>query len=97
MAHREIAGFWADTVPEHCSRALFKTPGLRDLGHSAPYVHTGAADSLQDVLRHDVRFSDLHSQGLVRKGDPALPKISLLDEDLPFLAAFLRSLNEDDN
>ena len=31
--------------------ALFKTPGLRDLGHSGPYLHDGSADTLEDVVR----------------------------------------------
>ena len=36
---------------------LFKTPGLRTLAQSAPYLHTGAKDTLEDVralLRHQV-------------------------------------------
>ncbi|BCA56145.1 hypothetical protein W02_32850 [Nitrospira sp. KM1] len=30
--------------------ARFKTPGLRDLGHSAPYMHTGQFDTIEDIL-----------------------------------------------
>ena len=30
----------------------FKTPGLRDLGRSAPYMHNGALATLADVIRH---------------------------------------------
>jgi cytochrome c peroxidase len=30
----------------------FKTPGLRELGRSAPYMHDGSLATLEDVLRH---------------------------------------------
>ena len=30
--------------------ARFKTPGLRDLSHSAPYMHTGQFDTLDDII-----------------------------------------------
>src|SRR5205823_11355711 len=30
--------------------ARFKTPGLRDLGHSAPYMHNGQFDTLDDAV-----------------------------------------------
>jgi hypothetical protein len=32
------------------SIGLFKTPGLRTLGQSAPYLHTGGKDTLEDVV-----------------------------------------------
>jgi cytochrome c peroxidase len=32
----------------------FKTPGLREIGRSAPYMHDGSLATLEDVLRHYV-------------------------------------------
>jgi cytochrome c peroxidase len=32
----------------------FKTPGLREIGRSAPYMHNGSLATLEDVLRHYV-------------------------------------------
>jgi cytochrome c peroxidase len=32
----------------------FKTPGLREIGRSAPYMHDGSLATLQEVLRHYV-------------------------------------------
>src|SRR5262249_61555333 len=32
----------------------FKTPGLREIARSAPYMHDGSLASLEDVLRHYV-------------------------------------------
>ena len=30
----------------------FKTPGLREIGRSAPYMHDGSLATLDDVVRH---------------------------------------------
>ncbi|MCB9891466.1 MAG: hypothetical protein H6833_07455 [Planctomycetes bacterium] len=75
--------------------ALFKTAGLRDLGQSAPYFHTGQMDSLEVVIQHYRTMSDLARLGSVRNGDVQLTGIALRNDDLDALRAFLRSLNED--
>lgn len=75
--------------------ALFKTPSLRDLGHSGPYLHTGAQDTLDDVVAFYRRMGDLARAKRVRNGAKALTGIALRAEDVAPLAAFLRSLNED--
>lgn len=75
--------------------ALFKTPGLRDLGHSAPYLHTGQADTIEDVLQQYIRFSSLARAGGMRNGSPPLAGMALTQRDVAALAAFLRALNED--
>ena len=75
--------------------ALFKTSNLRDLGHSAPYLHTGRMNSLEQVIRFYQKFSDRARINNVRNGDPELKNIFLDDAAIAPLAAFLRSLNED--
>ena len=75
--------------------ATFKTPGLRDLGHSAPYTHSGISNTLEDVIRGYIKNSDLARKGDLRNGAPQLKNIALLQEDIPPLTAFLKSLNED--
>jgi hypothetical protein len=75
--------------------ALFKTPTLRDLGQSAPYLHTGRMNTIEDVLRFYQKFSNKARRGEVRNADPQLRNISLDDSAIAPLAAFLRSLNED--
>jgi len=77
------------------SLASFKTPGLRDLSHSAPYFHDGGSDTLSDVVDFYRSVSDLARAGALRNADPELLGIALSPEDVPPLAAFLRSLNED--
>jgi len=75
--------------------ALFRTPALRDLGHSWPYLHTGRMATVEDVLHFYLRMSGLARDGKLRNGDIELARISLDEQDIAALAAFLRSLDED--
>jgi hypothetical protein len=77
------------------SIALFKTPGLRDLGHSAPYMHTGQFDSLEQIIAFYRIASDLARAGQLRNGDRELNGIFLTETDVASLVAFLNALNED--
>ena len=75
--------------------ARFKTPGLRDLGHSAPFMHNGQFDRGDDVLALYREVSDLARAGQLRNGASQLRGIALKPNDLVSLVAFLNSLNED--
>jgi cytochrome c peroxidase len=76
--------------------AAFKTPTLRDLGHTAPYMHDGAFDNIDDAVQH---YHDLSQS--VRAGaaspnlDSRMLNVRLQDSDTAALAAFLRALDED--
>lgn len=95
----------AVTPPADCTTArllpmtiaLFKTPGLRDLGQSAPYLHTGQKDTLEDVISFYIGASGLARAGTLRNAAPELSGIALTANDVDALAAFLRVLNEDYN
>lgn len=75
--------------------ARFKTPGLRDLGHSGPYLHTGRADTLEAVLGLYAEFSARARGGTMRNPAPELQGMALRGPDITALAVFLRALNED--
>jgi len=75
--------------------ARFKTPGLRDLSHSAPYFHTGQFDTLEAVLAFYAKASGLKRLGMLRNGAGEIGRITIIPADFSPLAAFLRSLNED--
>lgn len=75
--------------------ALFKTPSLRGLAFSGPYLHHGKADTIEEVIEFYLRMSRLARDGKVRNAAPELSGILLKQEDIAPLAAFLRSLNED--
>ncbi len=83
----------ASTLP--LTLAFFKTASVRDLGQSNPYFHSGAASTIEDALHFYVTASGLARAGKLRNGSPELADIHLTRSDVPPLAAFLRSLNED--
>ena len=75
--------------------ARFKTPGLRDLGHSAPYMHNGQFAALENAVGFYLGASDRARAGTLRNGINAVRGIALLPADIAPLVAFLKSLNED--
>ena len=75
--------------------ARFKTPGLRDLGHSAPFMHNGQFDTLEQIVDFYREVSDLQRAGRLRNGDRELGGTALTAQDVAPLTAFLRALNED--
>jgi cytochrome c peroxidase len=75
--------------------AAFKTPSLRDLGHSDPYFHSGSARTIEQVLKFYRQVSKMAKTGRLRNGAMEISRIHLNDADAMDLAAFLRSLNED--
>jgi cytochrome c peroxidase len=68
----------------------FKTPSLRGLQHTGPYLHDGSAATLEDVL-------DRKLVGGIKTGDPSvdqrLGNIRLTSAQRSQLLAFLRSLS----
>ena len=76
--------------------ALFKTPTVRDLVSSEPYLHTGQMDTIEEVLDFYLNFSDLARAGMARNAAPQLSGISLDASAVGPLAAFLRALDEED-
>ena len=75
--------------------AAFKTPGLRDLGHGAPYMHNGQFDTLKSIIGFYGNVSELARAGRLRNGAAPLKDIALTPQDVEPLEAFLKSLNED--
>ena len=73
----------------------FKTPTVRDLSSSEPYLHTGRMDTIEDVVGFYENFSAKARAGLVRNGDPQLSGIFMDTNAIIPVAAFLRSLDED--
>jgi hypothetical protein len=75
--------------------ALFKTPTVRDISSSDPYLHTGRMNTIEDTINFYENMSARARAGQVRNGDPRLSGISIDTNAVAPLAAFLRSLNED--
>ncbi|MGH9546125.1 MAG: hypothetical protein ACRD23_13030 [Terriglobales bacterium] len=75
--------------------ARFKTPGLRDLEDSAPYFHNGSKARFDDVVEFYINSSQLARLGLLRNAPAEFQGMSLSEDDVEALVAFLKSLTED--
>jgi cytochrome c peroxidase len=76
---------------QHRNFGEFKVPGLRNLAHTAPYMHNGSLATLRDVLRH---YSELPEERLHADGERLLVPLHLSPTETDDLLAFLDSLNE---
>jgi cytochrome c peroxidase len=65
----------------------FRTPGLRNVALSAPYMHDGEQSTLADAIRH-------HYAAAERQTDPRL-KQTASDQEVAALIAFLESLTDE--
>jgi cytochrome c peroxidase len=82
----------------------FRTPTLRNLQHTGPYMHNGSLRSLEQVMAFYEQLSDEASETLGSSGDtpegarldPLFRKLNLQQDDFPALQAFLESLSVDD-
>ena len=80
----------------------FRTASLRNLTLTAPYMHSGVFETLEDVLEF---YDDVGSRRGGRRNrnqyvdreqlDPLLRRLRGVDEDDPDLVAFLRALSDE--
>jgi cytochrome c peroxidase len=69
-------------------RGVFKTPTLRDVARTAPYMHDGSLATLEDVVRYYGRGGNQNPNL-----DKDLKPIDLTEADVRHLVAFLKALN----
>ena len=79
------------------SLATFKTPTLRNLGHSAPYMHNGQVSDLHAAIGFYINISNNSAVGSIRNSDHELNNMAINNEDIQPLVQFLISLYEDYN
>lgn len=91
--HNTGIGWPADTgraavtgKPEH--RGSFKTPTLREVSRTPPFMHDGSLATLEDVV-------DFYNKGGNRNPniDPDIAELRLTDDEKTALVAFLKALN----
>jgi len=75
---------------EHRHFGEFRVPGLRQLTHTAPYMHDGSLPTLAAVVRH---YSELDEDRLHADGERILRPLKLSAAQAADLEAFLRSLS----
>jgi cytochrome c peroxidase len=77
-----------EVTPLAINRGAFKTPGLRDIERTAPYMHNGMYATLAEVVDHYDRSGDVNDNL-----DPNMSPLRLDDREKRDLVAFLRSLS----
>lgn len=95
-------GEYSDEVPEDCEvpetrdedLGAFRTPSLRNVASTGPYLHTGARPDLEDVVRFYAWGGD--AGGFVGKQHPVMVPLDLDDGEIRDLAAFLETLTGED-
>jgi cytochrome c peroxidase len=82
----------ADDATKSRTQGQFKTPSLRNVNKTAPYMHDGAYPTLWDVVNH-YNFGGATGPFSGAK-DPALSPLLLTDAELGDLVEFLRALDD---
>jgi len=77
-------------VLQHRNWGEWKTPGLRGLAATAPYMHDGSLATLRDVVRH---YSELDLERLHADGEALLRPLKLSEPEIDDLVAFLETLS----
>jgi cytochrome c peroxidase len=80
-----------DVTHDPAERHAFRTPSLRDVARTAPYMHDGSLATLEDVVAFYAQGG-----GDVAGQSPLLAPLALSDEDKAALVAFLRALDSAD-
>ncbi|MEX0291226.1 MAG: cytochrome-c peroxidase [Flavobacteriaceae bacterium] len=77
----------------------FRTPSLRNLRFTAPYMHNGSLKTLRRVLEFYEDISDGKSRNpnvSPDKFDPFIKELQLSVQDMSLIISFLNTLNEED-
>lgn len=76
---------------QHRNFGEFKTPSLRNVELSVPYMHNGRFATLRDVVMH---YSEIRPDRLHSDGEALLKPLRLSSGEADDLVAFLRSLTD---
>ncbi|MGC5325930.1 cytochrome-c peroxidase [Brevibacillus sp. SYSU BS000544] len=77
-----------NVTKQEADKGKFRTPALRGIAHTAPYMHDGSMDTLKKVIEY-------YNQGGGNHGnkDPLVRPLNLSDEEVNDLVAFLEALS----
>lgn len=91
-ASRRNAEMTRRLAADESARGAFRTPSLRNVADTAPYMHNGSLETLRDVLAHYARVEPQRLRGDARRH---LQRLELSAAQIDDLIAFLRSLSDD--
>lgn len=97
-----LAGSWSDDPARegawvvesvrysHADFGMFKTPSLRGVAETAPYMHHGGLEDLEAVIRH---YNTINLERMHTDGEFILSPLGLTESEIADLVAFLESLS----
>ncbi|MEO0831259.1 MAG: cytochrome-c peroxidase, partial [Pseudomonadota bacterium] len=88
----EKRGAWAvqNVRQTHGDFGTFRTPSLRGVAETAPYMHDGSLEDLNAVVRH---YSEIDLERLHADGEAILVPLELTEAETQDLVAFLETLS----
>ncbi len=86
-------GAWAvrNVRRSHADFGTFRTPSLRGVVETAPYMHDGSLGDLNAVIRH---YSKINTERLHADGEAILLQLNLSEQEIEDLVAFLMTLSK---
>lgn len=78
-------------VRRHDDFGIFRVPSLRGAVHTAPYMHNGSLETLQNVVRH---YSEIDLERIHADGEAILAPLNLSDSQINDLVKFLETLSD---
>ncbi|WP_170756552.1 cytochrome-c peroxidase [Ruegeria lacuscaerulensis] len=86
-------GAWAvrNVRRSHADFGTFRTPSLRGVAETAPYMHDGSLRDLNGVIRH---YSKINTDRLHTDGEAILLQLNLSEQEIADLVAFLMTLSK---
>ncbi len=89
---RSLAPSDASTTPPSVLRGAYRTPSLRDVALTAPYMHNGVYTTLDEVLRHYAYGGRLTTNPVVGEVSEKLHIVAFGRREEVEIIAFLRTL-----
>ena len=90
-ARRSTATGTSHVRLEHRNFGEFRTPSLRNLALTAPYMHNGSLATLRDVVNH---YASVSPDRLHTDGEAILGALRLAEQEARDLVAFLETLQD---
>ncbi|MBI2824738.1 MAG: right-handed parallel beta-helix repeat-containing protein [Planctomycetia bacterium] len=82
------------SVPGEGPAGAFKTPTLRNIALSAPYMHNGAFDTLEEVIKFYGKGGGRGEPNPPEGIDDKIGKFDITDAEIADLVAFLKALTD---
>ena len=81
-------------VPGEGPDGAFKTMSLRNIALTAPYMHNGAFDTLEEVIKFYAKGAGRGEPNPVEGIDDKIGKFDITDAEIADLVAFLKALTD---